>query len=341
MGNFHGFDRRSYTDRAMNDQELSALAGYFELMAANGAVSVYQSAKAAGVLDVFAKGPATAAQVAACAGLAERSTALLLECLRSLKLLNRVDDSYAPTPALEFLLGSYQNLSQEYWMHLPEFLRSDAPFKRMDSAEISEAEYVAQARSLEWMLKAPAALAAEQLGIGDERRGCRIVDLGAGAAVWSVAMLARDPEAHAVAVDWPAVLALAARAAEEAGVSARFEARPGDLRKLELPSQAFDLALLGNVTHLLTPEQNVGLFARVRDWLAPAGALVVFDILSDDPRGSLASALYALGLALRTENGRVYRAAELGELVRKAGYSRWRVESLGAPPYTMGMLVAE
>jgi SAM-dependent methyltransferase len=102
----------------------------------------------------------------------------------------------------------------------------------------------------------------------------------------------------------------------------------------------FDLILLGNVTHLETADDNVALFAKLKDSLADGGRLVIFDVLPGE-RGQLTAALYEMGLALRTRHGRVFSAGELKDFLRQADYSVSSELTLPVPPHIMGMIEAK
>jgi len=59
------------------------------------------------------------------------------------------------------------------------------------------------------------------------------------------------------------------------------------------------------------------------------------------PEGDLARALYAMGLAIRTEHGRVHSPADLLRYLALSGFEKGVVTPLRVPPYTMGMIVAK
>jgi ubiquinone/menaquinone biosynthesis C-methylase UbiE len=318
-----------------------ALETYAQLMSANGAVQIYRAAQEAGVLHALTAGPAPAAAVAQACGTAIRATMLLLDGLVALGLVESSGEAYVLAPAARLLAGPYRDLGDSYWSHLPAFLRTDEPMARMDDPQQSERHYQAQARALAWMMAPAAEAAATALDIGGRRRGLAVLDVGAGAAGWSLALARRDPTTTVTALDWPAVLAIAQQAAGEAGLQGRFAAIAGDYHRVALPSAAFDLAIVANVTHLETAAGNRDLFERVRRALRPGGEIAVMDVFPGQPAGALPAALYALGLALRTTGGRVHSAAELQEWLTAAGFGESRFTILNAPPYTMGMLLAQ
>jgi SAM-dependent methyltransferase len=141
--------------------------------------------------------------------------------------------------------------------------------------------------------------------------------------------------------DWPAIVEIAAGFAERMGLGERFDAIPGNYHEADLGQDAFDLALVANVTHIETPEGNVALFRRVRDALRPGGEIAIIDVIPVQPEGELSASLYALGLGLRTESGQVHSAADLQRYLGEAGFGNAVVEPIPAPPFTMGMIVAD
>ena len=193
--------------------------------------------------------------------------------------------------------------------------------------------------ALAWMMAPAAEAAAAALDVGGSRRGLAVLDVGAGAGGWSLALARRDAATIVTALDWPAVLAIAQRAAADAGLQERFTTIAGDYHKVALPEAAFDLAILANVTHLETAAGNRDLFERLRRALRPGGEIAVIDVFPIQPAGALPAALYELGLALRTAGGRVQRAADLQDWLAAAGFGASRFIPLDAPPFTMGMLL--
>jgi ubiquinone/menaquinone biosynthesis C-methylase UbiE len=317
-----------------------ALDVYARLMTANGAAQIYRAAQQAGVVQALASGPATAAEVASACRTAIQPTALLLDGLVALGLIEQVGEAYGVAPVARILSGPYRDLGDTYWSHLPAFLETGKPMARMDDARESERHYQAQAMALAWMMAPAAAAAAALLDSGSRRGGHSVLDIGAGAAGWSLALARRDPTTTVTALDWPAVLAIAHKAAADAGLQERFATIAGDYHRVALPEAAFDLAIVANVTHLETATGNRDLFERLRRSLRPGGKIEIIDVFPVQPAGALPAALYALGLALRTTHGRVHSAADLESWLAAAGFDDCRFAPLEAPPYTMGMLLA-
>ncbi|MGH9086965.1 MAG: methyltransferase family protein, partial [Acidimicrobiales bacterium] len=82
---------------------------------------------------------------------------------------------------------------------------------------------------------------------GDLPAATRVLDLGAGAAPWSIAVLERLPGATAVVNDIPAVVPLAEHELVTRALRSRVELAPGSYFDVGLPAGAFDLVALGHV----------------------------------------------------------------------------------------------
>ena len=133
----------------MSDQEkFAALQTYFNLMNMNGAARIYRTAREQGIFDAIGNEPATAADVAGKCGLQEEPVRLLLDGLCAIGTLVRTDEYYSPALVTQFLAGNYQNLSDEYWDYLPQFLKTGVPLAEMDSVEQSEDQYEKQVNDI-------------------------------------------------------------------------------------------------------------------------------------------------------------------------------------------------
>jgi precorrin-6B methylase 2 len=323
----------------MNDPS-ELLPAYFQLMNANGAAHVYREAVRSGVLEALLAGPKTTQELAQTCGFANRPLELMLQVLTTLGLATRSEQDFQATPLAAMLLGgSYRNLGDEYWAHLPSLLQSDQPLVRMDDVAKSEAHYQAQAAILGWMLTPAAQCAADFLKNGLPPNA-KILDLGAGSGIWSLTLASQTADATVTAVDWSAVLEVARETAENLGLADRLQTIAGNFHEIEIPPGAFDLAIIANVTHLLTPEANRELFGKARSALRLGGRVAVIDVIPGQAAGALNVALYSLGLALRTQNGRVYSPAKLETLLAGTGFGAPEIIPLAVPPFAVGMAVA-
>ncbi len=156
----------------MNGSDKTALETYFRLMNSNGAVQVYHAALELGVYGALERGPRHATEIAQACGANERGITLLMAALEALGLAERREVlGYGLTESARMLLSSgYRELGNQYWQHLPVFLRTGEPLTRMDDPSQSESHYQAQAAALGWMLSQAANEAAKHLGSRALRR---------------------------------------------------------------------------------------------------------------------------------------------------------------------------
>ena len=170
----------------------------------------------------------------------------------------------------------------------------------------------------------PAQLAAARASVasllGDELPATvRLLDLGAGGAPWSIAVLEARPAAVAVVNDLPAVLEVARRRLAEAGLSGRSELLAGDYWSLEPPAP-FDLVVLGHVCRAEGGEGAAALVARAGGWLAPGGLLLVAEyLLDDDRRGPAQAQLLGTTMMASTRRGATFTASEARGWLGAAG----------------------
>jgi SAM-dependent methyltransferase len=149
-----------------------------------------------------------------------------------------------------------------------------------------------------------------------------VLDAGAGAAPWSLAVAAHDPACLVTAVDLSAVLPATRRAVRTAGRERQFRFLAGDLFEVELGRGIYDLAIAGSLCHLFGEAANRRLLGRMHGALRPGGTLAVIDVMPGEherPRPRWV-ALYELGLLVRTASGRVYPLAAYLDWLHHAGF---------------------
>ena len=152
----------------------------------------------------------------------------------------------------------------------------------------------------------------------DLSRAKRLVDVGGGTGIYSIALLQANPQLRAVVLDRPEVLKVAAEMAKEYGVQDRLDLQPADMFTDPLPRDV-DAVLLSNILHDWDIPEGKRLVARCADSLVAGGRLFIHDVFLNDPLdGPLPIALYSAALFTLTE-GRAYSAAEYHGWLREAG----------------------
>jgi SAM-dependent methyltransferase len=298
-----------------------------EAVAASAALA---AADRLGVLTRLEAGPLDPAILARDCAIGERGARLLVSALAGLGLVDRGRDGLYRTTGLDLERLAWLRTP---WDGLAESIRDDLPAIAVGDPGVAEALY---RNSVGYLgeLFAPAAARAAELLAGS---GPRILDVGAGAAPWSLAIAGRDPACRVTAVELPRVMPATRRAVHAAGEGDRFELVAGDLFRIDLGRAEYDLAIAGNICHLFDETANRDLLGRLYEALRPGGRVAIVDAIPDERlEGPRAVVLYALGLLLRTRAGRVYPFSTYAEWLREAGFEAIeRSELSAAPPVTL------
>lgn len=151
--------------------------------------------------------------------------------------------------------------------------------------------------------------------------GPRVLDLAGGPAAYAILMCRANPSASVVTVDLPAISAAARGYVEEAGLTDRIECRAGDYHCDEYEEGAYDAVTIFGALHQESPEAIAAILRRAHRALKEGGRLFVLDMMTDSTRTAPKfSALFAVNMALTTENGWVFSDDELKTWMREAGF---------------------
>ena len=255
----------------------------------------------------------------------QRGTELLLNALTSLGLLSKADGVFRnTTPSARFLAeGSPDSARQaqlhtanmwKRWSYLTESVRTGmpAPVVRDDAGVGS---FIA---AMDHSARGRVRAITQALQLNATRR---MLDLGGGSGVYSIAFAKAAPELRSDVVDLPEVVAIAQQHIAKAGLSDRITVRPGDMLTADLPAQAYDLVLLSSICHMFSPEENRALFARAHEALTRDGRIAIADFIPDPDKASPRSAaLFALNMLVATQGGATYNEAEYESWLKAAGF---------------------
>ncbi|MFN7975567.1 MAG: methyltransferase [Acidobacteriota bacterium] len=306
------------------------------------ALTAYQKSAALGAaieLDLFTAVGEGATDVAALGkrlGASERGVRSLCDYMVVHGFLEKADGRYSVPGATALFLDRRS----------PAYMGSVATFLNSDTLKASFADVTAAVRrggttlgeqgtmtpdhpvwvSFARAMAPMAAVSAERLaeiltgrGIpGDGER--RVLDIAAGHGLYGIALLKRWKSLSAIAVDWPAVLAVARENAAKAGVSPRLETRGGSAFDADLGGP-YDLALLPNFLHHFDHDRCVVMLRRVREHLVPGGRVAIVESLPNEDRVSPPmAAAFSLIMLATTEKGDAYTLREIDAMLRDAGF---------------------
>lgn len=261
-----------------------------------GAHAALCAAGASGMLAQLAEQPAAASELAASLGADARVVDAILHVLAAGRVVVPVGDGrYAASPELPVLL----DLLEDLYTGLRGALAGQPSTPSVATAGGAGSFYP----EVVAMLARAFAQPAEDVAATLARPGLRVLDAGAGGAPWSLAVVAREPSCQVVAVDVPEVLTVTRGQVAAAGREDRYGFLAADLFSID-PEPTYDLVLAGNLCHLFAAERAAELVERLAATLVPGGTLAVIDVPADPPDAQeLGTAVYRLGLALRTDEG--------------------------------------
>ena len=150
-----------------------------------------------------------------------------------------------------------------------------------------------------------------------------VCDVAGGTGTMLAAILARRPGLRGVLVDVPGVLGEARPFLAARGLTERVELAEGDIFT-SVPVTA-DLYLLKNVLHDWDDETCVRILKTVRSAMPPGSRLIVVEQLQERNKPDDFASLTDLQMLVQCDDGRERSAAELTELLRRAGLRPDRV----------------
>ena len=293
--------------------------------------------------------------VVAATGGNERGMRLLLDACVAEGLLLKDGDVYANTPAGKMALipGAPADLSKAIrynrdvypaWGRLSDFVATGRPVER---PEIHLGEDDARTKSF------AAAMFGRAMGIGrcvvpmldfkalaPESSSVKLLDLAGGPAAYAILMCQANPSVSCVTVDLKAISAEAREYVERFGLSNRIECRDGDYHTDEYEAEAYDVVTIFGALHQESPAAIVDILKRANRALRRGGSLVVLDMMTDMTHTAPKfSALFAINMALTTENGWVFSDEELKGWMRESGFVPGETRSV-PPPMPHWMVTA-
>jgi ubiquinone/menaquinone biosynthesis C-methylase UbiE len=282
----------------------------------------------------IANGADTAEAVATECGTDATAARMLLDSLVAVEVLRKQNGHYQLTPEADAFLvegrpaciapmiADHPQLLWQDWGRLRDAIkqRSTKPAEYTESPDATEF-FGRLIRIIMPLALGPADAIAEHLGVGTTRTGLRVLDVGAGSGAWTMPFARRDPAAKITAFDLPHVLKETRIIIEESGLAAHYTLEPGDLTTADFGEGTYDIAVLGNICHGLTPDQNRDLFKRLHRSLANGGRIIIADMIPNDERtGPPFPVLFAVNMYLLT-GGDTYPFSTYAAWLREAGFT--------------------
>ncbi len=313
--------------RAVTPDRLMALGNGYWL------TQIISSAAHYRFFTLIASGHRTSDAIAKSAGTDPAGTRMVLDSLVSVELLTKQNGEYGLSAEADAFLvdgrpgefasffRDHTRLVWEQWGHLHEALKERPSVTAMQGTEKAREFFPKLIRSIMPLGLGPADATAEQLGIGASRKGVRVIDIGVGGAAWSIPFARRDRSSTIVAFDMPEVLVHTRQIVDEFGVGERYRMLEGDLRQDDFGTSEYDVAILGNICHGLSPDDNRDLFRRIHRALAGGGHLVIADMIPNEERtGPPFPVMFAVNMYVMG-GADTYTLSQYRDWLGKAGFA--------------------
>jgi SAM-dependent methyltransferase len=326
----------------------------FDTPLAPGVAKVLVTACELGVFDALSKEPLPLDALAEVLACSPQGLRLLLQVLVSAGYLRQHKGKYSNTRTTQHWLTSSSPVNiapyvihspdiVAIWDHLPEVVRSNKPAMRMPYEEDASSPE-AQA----FFMRHYAGLAALALALGSELvnrvqipKGARqLLDVGGSHAAYSALFCRKYPCLHATIIDIQPGIEAGLRTAKQMGLEDRMSFICSDIVRDDFSiqfSQTFDVALYFHIAHLLQPEINAAVLAKVAKTLKPGGILVFVDQVTDSTYGSRLTSLMVQFMALTVAivGGTCYPFPTVKGWLEQAGMKQVRKHRLLTPGATM------
>lgn len=267
-------------------------------------------------------------QVAERLGADPRATAMLLDAVAALNVLDKQDDLYRVPVSLRPLLSSTSPQSVlpmvwhrmnilRGWAQLASVVKLGRPAERVASlrgAEADRAAFIAAMHTVSITIADD--LVTQLMPLEFEH----LLDVGGASGTWTLAFLRAVPTAKAIIFDLPDAIQQAQARLAESESGDRIRLVPGDFYADELPAGA-DFAWVSAIAHQHDRAHNRDLFRKVFAALRPGGRIAVRDMVMEPSRTRpTEGALFAINMLVNTETGGTFTFEEFAEDLQSAGF---------------------
>lgn len=295
-----------------------------------------------GVFDAMSQGARTAARISERTGASPRGVAALLDGLVGTGLINRRGENFTLAPdTAKFLVhgkpsylgGLMKHVSAQLiknWMNLTDCVRTGRPSNPVNQQQTG-AEFFAQFVEDIFNNSFPSASAAAEALLGKRNSAVSVLDIASGSGVWGIAMAKAGPHVRVTAVDWPAVIPVTRKVAQQHGVAGQFSYIEGDILEADLGT-GHHLATLGHILHSEGEARSRRLLQRLHDALAPGGTIVIGEfVVEEGRRGPAVPLIFAVNMLVNTDEGNTFTFKQIASWLKSAGFSRPRPLKVPGP----------
>jgi hypothetical protein len=291
-----------------------------------------------GLFEKLTEGPATLDELTERIGIPRRTTRIVADAMVALGFVERQGDRYqngpvadsflsgrAPTD-LRLLLRYFNRLLYPTWMKLEEAVRTgQTPSQQFQFTEEDQ-------RLFSEGVEAFSAGQAQALAANyDFSRHRSVLDLGGGTGSFLIAVLSQHSGLDGTLFELPGAAAVARQRLVGSPLAGRIRVEEGDFFKTSIPG-GHDAIIVANVIHVFSPERNLELLRRIREFVSDGSRLLLVDLWTDPTHTQpLFAALMAGAFLLRSGEGDVYSEEEVRVWLKTTGWRPLERKPLAGP----------
>lgn len=290
------------------------------------------------VFDVLDSGSKTIEQVSQQTGASVRGLRAIMNALVGLELLIKDSEQhYSLTPeSATFLVstkpsfcgGVFRHTSKKLlqsWTQITEIVRIGKPAVSMNQESEGVAFFQEFVEDFFQVTYPTAQVLASALDIAQASQPIHVIDLGAGAGVWGIALAQKSSHVHVTAVDWSGIIPVTRRTAARFGVQDRFRFVEGDLLSIDF-GKGYHIAILGHIIHIEGEQRSRALLGKVFETLAPGGTIAIAEILTNEEHtGPLLPVIFAVNTLVNSDHGDTFSFSEISGWLHEIGFEETRI----------------
>lgn len=328
----------------MSNPQVQAIEDYQRLRNRNAQTQAIRTAVKLGIIQQLRQGQRTSIQLAEATGCKTQVVELLMAILITTELVDMYDQDYALSQIGKLIPDQFLDFGDDFWDQLPNFVKTGVSIHNDPEIDKTEFDFVIQKATEEWMQTPIALDAAQVLGIGEHRKGQKVLEVACGSAIFGATIAHKDPSSQVVLLDTPEGLQRAQKTIESVGLEGKVTTvEVNDLNDMigaDVEPNSFDVVLATNFLHPRSPEACRAFFQSVNAWLTQTGELVLVDIFPGQEEGDLSRVVVEMELALRTGAGQLHDPNLLKEMLKECGFSHVQYAHLPSTPHIYGLLLA-